>query len=69
MNKSFKVIATYNVEHKETWTVNDVADKDEAIFAVDSGKSRYYTNRTLTKEEDNIEDRVPTYVATEIKKE
>ena len=66
MSKSFKVIVTYDVEHKDTWIVQDVADKKEAIFAVESGKSRYYNNRLQIKEENNIEERDENSVATEV---
>jgi hypothetical protein len=66
MSKSFQVIVTYDVEHKDTWIVQDVADKEEAIFAVESGKSRYYNNRLQIKEENNIEERDENSVATEV---
>ena len=60
---TYKVICTYDVQHIDTWIVTDVADKEEAIFAVESGKSRYYDNRTLVEEENNIEDADRDYKA------
>ena len=63
---TYKVICTYDVQHIDTWIVTDVADKEEAIFAVESGKSRYYNNRLQIKEEDNIEERDENSVATEV---
>jgi hypothetical protein len=67
MSKNFfKVIVTYDVEHKDTWIVRDVANKDEAIFAVESGKTRYYDNRIQIKEENNIEERDENSVATKV---
>ena len=64
MNKSFRVVVTYDVEHKDTYIVKDVANEEEAIDVAENQNLAF--NCISEKEEDNIEDRDENSVATEV---
>ena len=63
MSKSFRVVSTYDVEHKDTYIVQDVETKEDAIYTVENYQG---SNCLQIKEEDNIEDRDENSVATEV---
>jgi len=64
MSKDFRVVVTYDVEHKDTYLITGVANKEEAIDIAEN--QNLASNCFSEKEEDNIEDRNENSVATEV---
>ena len=64
MSKDFRVVVTYDVEHKDTYLITDVANEEQAIEIAENLNLAF--NCINEKEEDNIEDRDENSVATEV---
>ena len=64
MSKDFRVVVTYDVEHKDTYLITGVANEEEAIDIAEN--QNLASNCTSENEEDNIEDRDENSVATEV---
>jgi len=64
MSKDFRVVVTYDVEHKDTYLITGVANEEEAIDIAEN--QNLASNCFSEKEEDNIEDRDENSVATEV---
>jgi hypothetical protein len=64
MSKDFRVVVTYDVEHKDTYLITGVANKEEAIDIAEN--QNLASNCFSEKEEDNIEERDENSVATEV---
>ena len=64
MSKDFRVVVTYDVEHKDTYLITDVANAEQAIEIAENQNLAF--NCISEKEEDNIEDRDENSVATEV---
>jgi hypothetical protein len=64
MSKDFRVVVTYDVEHKDTYLITDVANEEEAIEIAEN--QNLASNCFSEKEEDNIEERNENSVATEV---
>jgi len=64
MSKDFRVVVTYDVEHKDTYLITGVANKEEAIDIAEN--QNLASNCFSEKEEDNIEERNENSVATEV---
>ena len=64
MSKDFRVVVTYDVEHKDTYLITGVANEEEAIDIAEN--QNLASNCFSEKEEDNIEDRNENSVATEV---
>ena len=64
MSKDFRVVVTYDVEHKDTYLITGVANEEEAIDIAENQNLSF--NCITEKEEDNIEDRYEDSVATEV---
>ena len=64
MSKDFRVVVTYDVEHKDTYLITGVANEEEAIYIAEN--QNLVSNCFSEKEEDNIEERDENSVATEV---
>ena len=64
MSKDFRVVVTYDVEHKDTYLITGVANEEEAINIAEN--QNLAGNCFSEKEEDNIEDRDENSIATEV---
>ena len=64
MSKDFRVVVTYDVEHKDTYLITGVANEEEAIDIAENQNLSF--NCITEKEEDNIEDIYEDSVATEV---
>jgi hypothetical protein len=64
MSKDFRVVVTYDVEHKDTYLITGVANEEEAIEIAEN--QNLASNCFSEKEEDNIEERDENSVATEV---
>ena len=64
MSKDFRVVVTYDVEHKDTYLITGVANEEEAIDIAENQNLDF--NCISEKEEDNIEERDENSVATEV---
>ena len=64
MSKDFRVVVTYDVEHKDTYLITGVANEEEAIDIAEN--QNLASNCFSEKEEDNIEERDENSVATEV---